>query len=52
MLALDDLLERLEFAIDPATDSCRLYRLCEGGAGQVRIPGRGDRYWEPDFAFV
>jgi CRISPR-associated protein Cas2 len=50
--ALDELLERLEFAIDAATDSCRLYRLCEGCAGQVRILGRGDRYSEPDFVIV
>lgn len=50
--ALEELLGRLEFAIDPATDSCRLYRLCEGCAGQVRILGRGDRYSEPDFVIV
>jgi CRISPR-associated protein Cas2 len=50
--ALDELLERLEFAIDQASDSCRVYRLCEGCAGQVRILGRGDRYSEPDFVIV
>ena len=48
----DKALERLEFAIDPATASCRLYRLCEACAGQVRILGRGDRYSEPDFVIV
>jgi CRISPR-associated protein Cas2 len=49
---LEELLGRLEFAIDPAADSCRLYRLCEGCAGAVRILGRGDRYSEPDFVIV
>ena len=49
---LEELLGRLEFAIDRATDSCRLYRLCEACAGQVRILGRGDRYSEPDFVIV
>ena len=49
---LEELLGRLEFAIDPATDSCRFYRLCEGCAGQVRNLGRGDRYSEPGFVIV
>ena len=48
----DELLGRLEYEIDPATDSCRFYRLCEGCAGQVRILGRGDRYSEPDFVII
>jgi CRISPR-associated protein Cas2 len=50
--ALEELVGRLEFDIDPATDSCRLYRLCEACTGQVRILGRGDRYSEPDFVIV
>ena len=50
--ALDELLERLQFAIDPAADSCRIYRLCEACAGRVRILGRGDRYAEPGFVIV
>jgi CRISPR-associated protein Cas2 len=50
--ALDELLARLEIEIDPASDSCRLYRLCEACAGQVRILGRGDRYAEPGFVVV
>lgn len=50
--ALKELVERLDFDIDPATDSCRLYRLCEACAGQVTILGRGDRYSEPDFVIV
>ena len=50
--ALDELMGRLEFEIDPATDSCRLYRLCEACAGEVRILGKGDRYSEPGFVIV
>jgi CRISPR-associated protein Cas2 len=50
--ALEELIGRLEFEIDPATDSCRLYRLCDACAGQVKILGRGDRYSEPDFVVV
>ena len=50
--ALEELLGRLDFEIDPATDSCRLYRLCESCAGEVRILGKGDRYSEPGFVVV
>jgi CRISPR-associated protein Cas2 len=50
--ALEELVGRLEFDIDPATDSCRLYRLCEACAGEVIILGRGNRYSEPDFLIV
>jgi CRISPR-associated protein Cas2 len=50
--ALEDLLGRVEFEIDPATDSCRLYRVCESCAGVVRIVGRGERYSEPGFVVV
>ena len=50
--ALAELLGRLDFEIDPATDSCRVYRLCEACAGEVRILGRGDRYSEPGFVIV
>ena len=50
--ALDELIGRLEFEIDPATDSCRLYRLCEACAGEVRILGKGDRYSEPGFVII
>jgi len=50
--ALNELLGRLDFEIDPATDSCRVYRLCEACAGQVRILGKGDRYTEPGFVIV
>jgi CRISPR-associated protein Cas2 len=50
--ALEELLERLRLAIEPATDSCRVYRLCEGCAGEVRILGRGDQYSEPDFVII
>jgi CRISPR-associated protein Cas2 len=49
---LKELLDRLEFQIDPATDSCRLYRLCGACAGEVRILGKGDRYAEPGFVIV
>ena len=50
--ALDELLGRIEFEVDPATDSCRFYRLCESCAGEVRILGKGDRYSEPRFVIV
>lgn len=49
---LEELLDRLDFEVDRSTDSCRVYRLCEGCAGQVRILGRGDRYSEPGFLIV
>ena len=49
---LGELLGRLDFEIDPATDSCRLYRLCESCAGVVRILGKGDRYAETDFVII
>ena len=49
---LDELLGRLDFEIDPATDSCRLNRLCESCAGEVRILGKGDRYSEPGFVII
>jgi CRISPR-associated protein Cas2 len=49
---LEELLGRLEFEIDRATDSCRLYRLCEGCVGEVRILGKGDRYSEPGFVII
>ncbi len=44
--ALEELMGRLDFDIDGATDSCRFYRLCEGCAAEVRILGKGDRYGE------
>jgi CRISPR/Cas system-associated endoribonuclease Cas2 len=47
--ALEGFLGRLEFSMDPATDSSRLYGLCEGCAGQVWLVGRADRYPEPGF---
>jgi hypothetical protein len=28
---------RLDFEIDPAADSCRLYRLCEAYSGEVPV---------------
>jgi CRISPR-associated protein Cas2 len=49
---LEELMGRLEFEIDRATDSCRLYRLCEGCAGEVQILGKGDRYSEPGFVII
>ena len=49
---MDELLGRLDYEIDPATDSCRLYRLCESCAGEVRILGKGDRYSEPGFVII
>ena len=49
---LEELIEKLDFAIDGAKDSCRVYRLCEACAGAVRILGKGDRYSEPDFVII
>ena len=49
---LGELRERLETEIDPATDSCRIYRLCENCAEGVLIIGRGDRYSEPGHVIV
>jgi CRISPR-associated protein Cas2 len=50
--ALNELIERLDFEIDPATDSCRFYRICESCAQEVRILGKGDRYAEPGFVII
>ena len=50
--ALEELLGRIEFEIDARTDFCRVYRLCEGCASEVRILGKGDRYSEPGFLIV
>ena len=50
--ALQELTERLAFELDPATDSCRFYRLCGACAGEVRILGRGDRYQEQEYVIV
>ena len=50
--ALQELLDRIDIEIDRETDSCRIYRLCEGCAGEVRIIGKGDRYQEPGFVVV
>ena len=49
---LDELRDRLATEIDAATDSCRIYRLCDACAGEVLILGRGDRYSEPGFVVV
>ena len=49
---LDVLVGRLDFEIDPATDSCRMYRLCGSCAEEVRILGKGDRYSEPGFVVI
>jgi CRISPR-associated protein Cas2 len=50
--ALAELMGRIDFEIDPATDSCRFYGLCEACAPRVRILGRGVRYAEPGFAII
>ena len=50
--ALRELVGRLDFEIDSATDSCRFYRLCEACAAEVQILGKGDRYSEPGFVIV
>ena len=49
---LRELMDRVEWQIDAATDSCRFYRLCEACAKEVRIIGRGDRYEEPKFVII
>ena len=50
--AMKELLEKVDHELDPATDSCRMYRVCEACAGEVRIIGRGDRYSEPGFVII
>ena len=50
--ALEDVRARIEVEIDPATDSCRIYRVCEACAAEVAVIGRGDRYSEPDFFII
>ena len=49
---LEELCGRLEEAIDPAADSCRIYRICEACAKEVQILGRGDRYERPGYLVV
>ena len=49
---LEELWERLGAEVDEAEDSCRLYRVCQGCAGEVRILGPGDRYSEAGFVIV
>lgn len=50
--ALAELTGRIDFELDPATDSCRFYPLCQNCSGKVGILGRGDRYSEPDFVII
>jgi CRISPR-associated protein Cas2 len=50
--ALKELMERIDFEFDFKTDSCRLYRLCQTCAQEVRIIGKGDQYNEPGFIIV
>lgn len=50
--ALAELEERLGREMDEESDSCRVYRLCEGCAGEVRILGRGERYTDTAYVIV
>ena len=50
--SLDELCGRLQEAIDPAADSCRIYRICEACGKEVQILGRGDRYERPGYVVV
>lgn len=38
--------------VDEETDSCRLYRLCQGCREDVTIVGKGDRYVEPEVTII
>jgi CRISPR-associated protein Cas2 len=49
---LEELVGRLEFEVDPKTDSCRIYRICGACAEEVGVLGKGDRYSEPDFLII
>lgn len=49
---LKELLARIDFEFDFRTDSCRLYRLCQSCAAEVRILGKGDKYSEPGFIIL
>ncbi|MCS6817927.1 MAG: CRISPR-associated endonuclease Cas2 [Blastocatellia bacterium] len=42
------LLRRLRSHIDPATDSLRCYRLCQGCVDEIIVEGRGDVTREED----
>jgi CRISPR-associated protein Cas2 len=50
--ALAELEARLGKEMELESDSCRIYRLCEGGAGEARIVGLGDRYKETGYVIV
>jgi len=45
---LAELLERIDFEVDRATDSCRIYRLCGGCAAVVRELGHPTGPEEPE----
>jgi len=49
---LTELVQRLEEAIDPERDSCRIYRQCGACEGQVRILGQADRREERGFVVI
>jgi CRISPR-associated protein Cas2 len=49
---VQEVARRIEFEIDGATDSCRLYRLCQGCRQEVKIIGKGDQYSEPEVIIV
>ncbi len=47
-----ELLGRIEFEVDPVTDSCRFYPICAGCGSKLIIMGKGDRYCEPGYFIV
>ncbi|MBI1358242.1 MAG: CRISPR-associated endonuclease Cas2 [Acidobacteria bacterium] len=44
---LDELLERIDFEVDRAADSCRIYKLCKACAADAIEIGRPTRPDEP-----
>lgn len=46
------LLNRLQARIDPATDSLRCYRLCQGCVDEIVVVGRGDITREPEVFII
>lgn len=49
---LRELMERIEFELDWATDSCRFYVLCGECRGKVKILGRGEPFSEAKYVIV
>jgi len=46
------LLKRVQEALEPAEDSCRIYRLCKECVEETIVLGRGEPYQEPKVVVV